>query len=643
MTGLVRAGWLLAAALFATILSSLVHVDYVGLSAELLLLLVVIVAAVRPDIAMLLVVAATPVAWYLASQFWNSAVAWPEAIVCAILTGVSLNAVRARDRRRPLPLAVSAPAVLFGAVVVASLIASLGIKALRLGPGFTDAVVIHLTREYFIDLLGFPGLHAGILLLEGLLLFAAAARMAADRADDDRFLRRMAAAAAASATLAAALNVARLLRAAGRGELFWASLIELSDKVRWNVHYRDFNAAGSYFVMALLLAAALAVAARGSRRLIWLSSAALIAIALWLTSSRVAVLAGGLAAGVVLLIGEMSRGRARALRAIGVATAGFLLLVVVAITLPQRGTQKSSLLAADVRMGLIRTGANMIASRPAFGIGLGEFYQRSGAFSSPELIAKFPAAVHENAHNNFVQVAAELGVAAGVLFAWLIGAALVAIARRAVTTEDTAPRDPRIPRPVTDPRMPRLLTLAALVAFALTCLGGHPLLVPEPGYVFWTLLGAAAGSAAPLGPARSRLRWLVPIGLVAITLTLPWRVRATTQDAELEHVGIGVSSAWQTSPDDIKYREAQGRASLFVLAGDANRFSVYPLADRPLRLEMKLGGRVADVVTLAPRQWNNLIIPARSEVPGARYTRLDLRLVDADQTAIWITKVQPLR
>jgi O-antigen ligase len=657
MTGVARAGWLLAAALFATILSSLLHVDHVGVPAELLLLLVVIAAAVRPDIGMLVVVAATPVAWYLASQFWISTVAWPEAIVCAALTGVSLNAVGARNRGRHLPLAVSAPAVLFGALVVASLIASLGVKALRLGPGFTGALVIQLTRQYFVDLRGFPGLHAGTLLLEGILLFAAAARIAADRAGDDRFLRRMAAAAAASGALAAAINIAHLLRAAGRAKSFWASLIELSDTMRLNVHYRDVNAAGSYFVMVLLLAVALAAAARGVRRLPWLSSAAVIAIGLWLTSSRVAVLAGGLAAGVVLLIGEMSRGRARAVRAIAVAAAGLVLLAAAAIALPQRGTQKSSLLAADVRLGLIQTGVRMMESRPVFGIGLGEFSQRSGEFSSPELIAKFPVAVHENAHNNFVQVGAELGIAAGVLFAWLIGAALVAIARRAVATVDTAPPDPRVPRQQTtprdprvprqqttprDPRVPRLLTLAAVGAFALTCLGGHPLLVPEPGYVFWTMLGAATGWASALPEdGRSRLRWLVPIGLLAIALSLPWRLRATAEDADLEHAGIGVS-AWHTSPDDIRYREALGHATLFV-PQDAFKLSVYPLADQPLRLELKLDGRVADIVSLAPRRWNGLTLPARTETSGARYGRLDLRLVDADQTAIWMTKVQPIR
>ena len=689
MTGLVarplaRAGWLLAAAFFATILSSILHVDHVGVLAEILLLLLVVIAALRPDIGVVLVVVATPVAWYLASQFWSWTVAWPETIVCATLTGVSLNAsfrltnssfrlkaeatgfesgLRPRERQGSIPLAVSAPAVLFGALVIASLVASLGVKALRLGPGFTDALVIQLTREYFIDVRGFPGLHAGVLLLEGVLLFAAAARIALERAGDAGFLRRMAAAAAASATLAAALNIARLLRAAWRGESFWASLIDLADTLRWNVHYADFNAAGSYFVMAALFAATLAVSARGSRRVLqqktedgrrkteisvfclppsvfpgvaWTLSAVTIAIALWLTSSRVAVLAGIVAPGAVLFILEISRGKARAMRAAAVAAAGVILLVVVATWLPQRGSQKSSLLAADVRLGLIQTGARMIASRPVFGIGLGEFYQRSGEFSSPALIEKFPVAVHENAHNNFIQVAAELGVAAGILFTWLIVAALVTIARRAVALEDTVPRTPR------DPRL-LLLILAAVGAFALTCLGGHPLLIPEPGYVFWTMLGAATGSAAALSErTQSRLRWLVPIGLAAIALTLPWRIRQTTQAADLEHVGIGVPQIFQVSPDGIRYREARGHATLFVPTG-AFVVSVYPLTDQPVRLELKLDGRVADIVTLAPRQWNTLRLPARTELSHARYAALDLRVVDADQTAVWITKVQPLR
>lgn len=642
MTWLARAGWLLSAVFFATILSSMLHVDHIGGVAEGLLVLFVVIAAIRPDIGTILVVLIAPVAWYLAGGIWNQTVVWAEAVVCAVVTGVSLNGSFRRPSTGSRSLGTGkaeaasrveaeatrldrTPAILFGAFVIASLIASFGIKALRAGPGFTDALWVQLTREYFVDLRGFPGLHAGTLLLEGLLLFAVGARVAADRAGDARFLRRAAAAAVAGATLAAWFNIDRLLHSAWRGESFWTSLAGLAANVRLNVHYADYNAAGSYFVMAALLAAALAVSTRGARRIVWMAAAATIVTALWLTSSRTAMLAGFVAPGAVLFVAARSRGRARAVRALGIAAAGIILVAMVALALPQRGTQKSLWPSADVRVGLIQTGLRMMAARPVFGIGLGEFVQRSGEFSSPDLIAKFPVAVHENAHNNFIQVAAELGVAGGIFFAWLVIAALITIARRAADT-----REPFL-----------LLTLAAVGAFVLTCLGGHPLLVPEAGYVFWTMLGAAAGSSALAPPSPSRVRWLVPIVLIALAFTMPWRLRETTQDADLEHVGIGVS-AWQTSPDDIRYREAVGHASLFVPEG-AIRWSVYPLADRPLQLELKLDGRVANVVTVAPRRWNELNLPARTRPSGARSVRLDQRLISSDETAIWITKVQPIR
>ena len=76
----------------------------------------------------------------------------------------------------------------------------------------------------------------------------------------------------------------------------------------------------------------------------------------------------------------------------------------------------------------------MMASRPVFGIGLGEFYQRSESSARPILI-EVPGRAPQNAHNNFIQVAAGAGVAAGILFVWLIVAALVTIARRAATRE----------------------------------------------------------------------------------------------------------------------------------------------------------------------------------------------------------------
>jgi len=267
----------------------------------------------------------------------------------------------------------------------------------------------------------------------------------------------------------------------------------------------------------------------------------------------------------------------------------------------------------------------MIATRPAFGIGLGQFTQRAGEFSSPELVAKFPVASHENAHNNFLQIAAELGLVGGALFVWLVAAALFVVLRRS--------RDSAF----------GLLVSAGLLAFVVSWLAGHPLLVPEPGYLFWMLLGAAAGASLfpPAAPSRPA-KLTVVLCAIAIALAVPWRMRAMLDDANLEHLGIGVSTHWRLGPDDVRYREATGRATLFAPARGAFKLRVNPRADRELKLEVKLDGRVADVVTVLPNTWNQLSLPARTQLSSARYARLDLRLIDADETRIWITKIEPL-
>jgi O-antigen ligase len=611
-----RAGWLLSAALFGTLLLSIVHVDYVGLVPETVLLLLAIVCAVHPAAGLQIACALIPVAGFLAARHWNGGVQWAEIVATAVITGGSIEAARGKPGRR-VPFAIAAPALLFGLVVAASLVASLGVLALRLGPGFIEAVRTQLVREYFIDVRGFPALHAGLLLLEGLLLLALAARIAVGR---PAFLRRFAAAAAIGGTLAGALNVAKLLQSAVRSGAFWSALAGMSHSVRLNVHYGDYNAAGSYFAMTGLLAAALALTTRW--RPGWLAAGLTIGAALFLTGSRAAYVAGVLALAGALLMHRMgaSRRRIAALAAVTLAVIG--VLAAIATLAPQRGNQQSSLMAADVRIEMAKVGGRMIARYPAFGIGLGEFYQRSGEFSPPELFQKFPVAVHENAHNNFVQITAELGLAGGALFVWLVVAAMF-VAAHGVHADSL-----------------RLFVLAALAAFIITWLAGHPLLVPAPAYVFWIVLGAAAGSASVPARGSARGTWIVLACSLAILATVPWRMRAMAQDADLEHIGIGLS-AWQMSTDGWRYREGEGHATLFVPSGGF-KLEVNPRVDHDVRLELRLDGRVANVLELVPRQWNDIAMPARSGPSRARYSRLDLRLVGEPQATMWITKVQAI-
>lgn len=616
----VRVAWAGGAVFFAALLASIAHVDYVTLTPKLLLLAFALLAALRPVVALHLLAAAVPVAWYGFQRHWNPAVPWAETLVCAALAGLCAHAASAR--RGGLPWSLRAPALLFGVVVAAAVVAALGVPWLRLGPGFRDALATQLLREYFIDSRGFPALHAGMLLLEGVLLFAFAARHAAGQGWER--LAGVAAMTVIGATVAATLNLARLYQAASRADDLWTAIVHLSRTVRFNVHYADYNAAGSYFAMAALAAIAILAAVRATLpRLIWLACTTAILAGLWLTASRAAYLALIVAiAGAMATRWLLRPGRRIAVAAVMIAaTAGVVL--IIALAAPMRGNQHSSFIAAGVRLGMANVAARMIASHPAFGIGSGEFQQRSGEFATPELIAQFPVAVHENAHNNFLQIAAELGLLGGGTFVWLVGAGLFFAARGS-----TADR-------------PRLLVAAASTAFVVSWLAGHPLLVPEPAYAFWILFGAAAGTGVREPADAGRPSIVLALAVIAIAATVPWRMQALMNDADLEHIGIGVS-AWHMAPDGARYRQAEGHATLFVPSG-AFKFSVNPQTDAPVRLEVKLDGRVADIVTLAPRVWNSLSLPARTERSAARFAALDLRVVEDDQIGIWITKVEPIR
>ena len=621
MSALARAGWAIAAASFATLLASILHVDYAGAVPAALLFAIAAIVAIRPAAAISIVGILTPIAWYLASLRWNASVAWADALTCAVLTGLAADAARAAAPRH-VPRAIAAPLWLFILVIATSLVACLAVVATRLGPVFGDALITHVTRDHFVDLSGFPALHAGLLLLEGTLLCALVARMPSEA----NALRRAVVAVTIGATIAATLNLLRLAGAAGRADDFWRSLFALSMRLRWNVHYADFNAAGSYFAMAILASAGLWIGGTRRERVLWGCATAVSTLALWLTGSRVAEVALVLATAGAIVGALAATRRLRVVTVAAIAAGAAVFLLLIAVAVPHRGNQQSSLLAADVRLGMARTAVKMLSTRPIFGVGLGAFYQRSGEFSSADLIAKFPVAVHENAHNNFLQVAAELGLVGGVLFAWLVAGGVLAIARFAWRTHD------------------RIAASAAtgLAAFALTWLGSHPLLIPEPAYVFWMLLGAGVSTAAAIEtPPRPR-PWIVAAAAVGLALTLPWQIREMLRDAELEHVGIGLSRDWQVSPDGIRYREAQGHATIFVPSGSAFKFSVNPRSARPGRLELTLDGRVADIVSLAPDRWNDVTLPARTTRPEARYRRLDLRLFDTERPIIWITKVQPI-
>jgi hypothetical protein len=98
----------------------------------------------------------------------------------------------------------------------------------------------------------------------------------------------------------------------------------------------------------------------------------------------------------------------------------------------------------------------------------------------------------------------------------------------------------------------------------------------------------------------------------------------------MEHAGFGLS-AWQPELDGVRYRFSAGRSTIF-LPGDARAISVplRPLeAGRTLEVQLRLDGRVADLIRVPPDRWHELRLMLPPGEHGGRFRRLDLEVTGA--------------
>jgi O-antigen ligase len=593
------------AALTLALLVSLAEIDKVPGSLPAALLALAALTVWRPDLGLAGLAFAVPLASW-AGRHWNYYVAWAEALTLAFAAGWFLRAVfwppRPRDRFDP-------PIQIASAVVAASLAVGVAVMNWRVtGHALTLEFLELAASRYFVVKSSGDMLDAALRLLESFLLFRAASACAAA---NPAVTPRLVGSVVLGAAVAGGLNVWRLLAVAARSDAPVATFLDILGRIRENIHFPDLNAAGSYYVLALFAAIGLARMPGG----IWWSAAALpIAGGLWISGSRTAVAAGLVAAVVPVVIRSWSAGSSRLRWTL--ATAAVVLVAsagAAAHYLPHRGTQRSSIDALQVRWELAKTSLRITADHPAFGAGVGQYYQLSGRYSSPELLRLFPPAQNENAHNNFLQILAELGLVGFAAFMWLVGVAAWSIVR-SLPSGSAAPLQPAL--------------AAGLAAFVLTWLGGHPLLTDEPAFTFWIVLGAAAGwpSAGVAAPER----WMPSRGIVALVIgvvlvAIPARTRELMADANMEHHGFGLS-AWQSAADGVRYRLSAGRSTVFVPA-DARAVTIPLRAVEPgraLDVQLRLDGRAADLVRVPPDYW----YPLRFMLPASdgrrRFRRLDI-------------------
>ncbi len=583
-----RAGWAFAALLAGVCLQSIYH-EPVGLAPALGASAFALVAVFRPYDALLLLAAFGPLARvvFVMAKTGSADLDFAETLTLAFLAGSA-----ARRAASPRPFSLSAPvrwsATILIAAALASGIVSAGIIVAEYpGSSLAELFQTFLASHYMVNS---SPLSSTMLFMEGLmLLLVVADTCGGDREKRDSVLRMMVIGAAA----AAALNVLRIVTAAMRQDDAWTAFYVYFGTARANVHFPDMNAAGSYFAMMLLVS--IGFAARAP--VLAILGTPVIAAALWIAGSRTALAAALIAGSVAGMLTMRSRpARAKALAAI-VAFAVLAIVALAAWRFYPAGRNEVGGAAFAYRILLAKAALTLTSTYPVFGVGLGRFYSLSGQT--------------ENAHNNFLQIAAELGVPGLVLFVALIVFALRETWR------------------TLGPPGPSWGLLAGLAAFLLTCVGGHPLLVRGSAYPFWMALGLAAVPSGVVPPMTRRARLAAICVALALAATVPFRMAAAVREANVGQASLGFSSHWLRLPDGLRYRWAGGQSTFFVVSSArAVRIPVHhaPAAPSPLEIRILLDGREVDRVRLEEADgWRTarVLLPRNSP---RRFTRVDLQV-----------------
>ena len=579
---LVRAGWILAAVLAGLCLVSILY-QPVGWGPRLIVAALAVGAAFAPDRSLIVLAGIGPLsaALFGLSRTNSIPLNFGEALTLAFLLGFA-----ARRAGTPRRLAISAPigwsaGILLTIALGSALVDGAMFRVEHMDHSVESLVQTFIARTYLVDK---NALTATMIFVEGIAVMVIVAHLCAgDTNHRDRVLSAM----VLGASGAAVYNIMKIVTAALRREDFWQTFLAYFATLRVNVHYADLNAAGSYFAMMLLIAISFVPRARVPAMV----GSLLLAAALWLTGSRTAL-------GATLLVfacaGIWGMRAHRHRRAVLVAYLALGALVVVAgwKWYPQ-GRNLGGSDAFSYRVLMAKTAIGLIAADPVFGVGLGRFYTRSGQL--------------ENAHNNYLQIGAELGVPALVAFLFIAGFALLGLWRNI------------------GPPGPAWGLTAGLLAFLFTCLAGHPLLVSDAAYPFWIALGLAI-AAQPAAPVGGVPRYAALVILSVLVATLPLRIVAAVRDANVEHSSVGFSR-WQQDADGTRYRWAGGRSSFFVdSAARAVRIQLRrgSLAPPTVHVRIFLDGVEADRVALRQDDDSRTVRLVLARRTQARFARVDL-------------------
>ena len=570
----------------------------------------------RPHAAVLLAVAALPLLPILGNLAAGPWVA-PAELVLLLLAAATLLRGGPPDLSAPLAraLAISTAAMATGAVA-----ATLAAVA----PAELPAAVRELASSFFSagSAHAAAPLRAALVHACGLLGFLLFRRVAAGKGEGAPL-----AALVAGLALVGAFAVVE----ASTGLKLWSSAHyeALSAGLRVPSTLPDYNATGAVMALGLFPALALALTARGARKLAWGLAAGLLLAGLLLSGSRTAWLAVLLAGGATLLGALLARrkearGGGRRLL-LGATLAGGLAVATVAAWPGDVGAllrrRAATLLEPEAtlkavragRLGFWTAGARMVAEHPVAGVGPGRAPARFDEFCDPG----FPVR-NENLHNYFLQAVAENGLPGGLLvllpfvpLALLLGRSLVSGAAFGSPAAALAP---------------------GLLAFAATGVASHPWLLPELQALFWGGAALLPGATAPADPPN-RFRRLRVLSLAVLAL---WGglVLVSRPGEERGRWGFG---EWSAEGAERPYFWIGPHALVPVEVPEGERVRVRlrgmreGLGRRPLVVALRLDGGPVRKISVAGRAWQDVVVERGPLRPGIGPARGGLLAVEASR------------
>ena len=400
----------------------------------------------------------------------------------------------------------------------------------------------------------------------------------------------------------AVLSLYRLAEVALRSPEPLARAFEVARSARLVTVIGDPNALGALFLLLTPVAFDWCLT-RGRRGPGTVALVVLLAGA-WLAGSRttMAVTPLSLVAVLVLRAGPDTRRRA-------VTGSAIILLAAAALVVFYPGGRRHSDPgpAWTVRRDMGTVTMRMLRDAPISGVGIGQFHRRSTEYMPPSLRQYYAA---ENAHNQFFQVAGELGL---VGFAWFLGVLALAVAPGLRLARDSE----------------TVGLMAGIVAFLAASIGQHPLLDSQVASAFWIALGLlrSAGVGWPAWRAAGRPARALVAAAAVIVVATPAMAVVRIGEVDLSRVVNGTRGGLTDPNGPVPFRSTSLAATLY-LPGDAGRCGL-PLRARGVRGDSEVGlsldGRPAGFVTAVRGQWRDTIIPLpqRPRWPY-RFHRLDL-------------------